>query len=248
MFSDETRARVRTMLIERAEDDPRIVAAAAVGSSAVGGDRWSDLDLTFAVVDSETVVSVLDAWTREMVATHQAVVLFDVPVDRTIYRVFLLPGMLQVDLSFTPAVDFRPRSARFRLLFGEAGAPLPITPHAAEDELGYGIHHLMRAHISIERGRPWQAEYWIHAARDVALTLACRRYGLDTSYARGFDELPGEVHAGLRGALPGDLSDACLRRALGIITAGLLREAEGVARDLDRVRRNLTDLITENHA
>jgi len=41
---------IRDYVLGRAEDDSRIVAAAAVGSLAVGpGDQWSDLDLTFGV-------------------------------------------------------------------------------------------------------------------------------------------------------------------------------------------------------
>jgi hypothetical protein len=40
-----------------------------------------------------------------MAKRHAAVHLFDLPFLSSLYRVFLLPGSLQVDLSFTPAAD-----------------------------------------------------------------------------------------------------------------------------------------------
>ncbi|HEY7032656.1 MAG TPA: hypothetical protein VH482_15040, partial [Thermomicrobiales bacterium] len=120
MFRVEDRERVREVVVEKARRDPRVVAAAAVGSSASGGDRWSDLDLTFGVADGVPVEAVLADWTRAVVDQFEAAVLFDLPVGSTIYRVFLLPGALQVDLSFGPAAEFGARGPRFRLLFGEA--------------------------------------------------------------------------------------------------------------------------------
>ena len=49
MFSIEDRNRIRGLLVEKARADPIIVSAALVGSTVTGGDRWSDLDLTFGV-------------------------------------------------------------------------------------------------------------------------------------------------------------------------------------------------------
>ena len=52
MFSVDDRDRVHDRVLEIAATDPRVVAAAVVGGLADGGgDRWSDLDLTFAVAD-----------------------------------------------------------------------------------------------------------------------------------------------------------------------------------------------------
>jgi hypothetical protein len=50
LFSPAYRERVSAQVLEWASDDHRIVAAALVGSMATGsGDRWSALDLSFAV-------------------------------------------------------------------------------------------------------------------------------------------------------------------------------------------------------
>ncbi len=242
MFSIEDRDGIKELLTEKARSDSRVVAAAAVGSSADGSDRWSDIDLTFGVADGVSVEAVLATWTQILVADFDAVVLFDLPVLSTIYRVFLLPGILQVDLSFTPAAEFGARGPRFQLLFGEAVEPPRSAPPSSENMFGLGVHHIVRAHICIERGRPWQAEYWIHEARDKALSLACRRLGLDGSYGRGYDSLPPEVRDGLAGALVRNLTEHELRRALAVAMAGLLREADDTPEAVGRVRTMLEEL------
>ena len=122
MFSVEERDALRERVLRLAEEDERVVAGAAVGSLALGGgDRWSDLDLTFAVVDDVPVATVLDDWTRALADDGEAIHLVDVEAGPTTYRVLLLPNTLQFDLSMTPASLFRPAGPRFKLLFGEAG-------------------------------------------------------------------------------------------------------------------------------
>src|SRR5665213_1146024 len=129
MFSVEYREHIRELLVEKARSDSRLPAAASVGGSAGQGDRWSDLDLTFAVADGTPVEAVLADWTQTLLADFDAVVLFDLPFLSTIYRVFLLPGKLQVDLSFTPAAEFGALGPRFQLLLGAAvERPFPPSP------------------------------------------------------------------------------------------------------------------------
>src|SRR5215216_3005940 len=107
MFSVSDRNRVRGYILQLADSDERVVAGAVVGSMALTeGDRWSDLDLTFAVDDSIPVSDGLNDWTLKLAKEFDAVHLFDLPSGASIYRVFLLPGCLQFDLSFTPASKF----------------------------------------------------------------------------------------------------------------------------------------------
>lgn len=228
----EERERIRGALIQRASSDPRIVAAAAVGSSAAQGDRWSDLDLTFGIAQSSSVDEVLSDWTAVLADRFSAAVLFDLPVRTTIYRVFLLPGALQVDLSFTPARDFGPTGPRFQLLFGEARKLSSAATPSAKHMFGLGVHHVVRAHICIERGNVWQAEYWIHSARDEVLSLACLRHGLPVREGRGFDALPTEIQELLAAALIGELSPDALWRGIVAVAAALLYEADYIP-DLD---------------
>ena len=234
MFNVEDRNRVRDRVLALAASDARVVAGAVVGSLALHeGDRWSDLDLTFAVANDVPVADVLNDWTGAIVDEYDAVMLFDLPAGPSIYRVFMLPGCLQFDLSFTPAESFGATSPKFRLLFGDA-VTKPYMPAPMPHELfGYAVHHALRARFCIERGRVWQAEYWLSAVRDYALHLACLRHELPARNGRGFDDLPAETLAAFAGALAQSLAPAELLRALEVALTGLLREARQVSEIAD---------------
>ena len=244
MFSIQDRERLRDRVLELASSDRRVVAGAVVGSLADGeGDRWSDLDLSFAVADNLSVHDVLADWTRRLAGEFDAVHLFDLPVGSSIYRVFLLPGCLQFDLSFTPASDFGAMGPKFRTLFGTT-VPKPHVPPPPADELfGYAVHHAVRARFCLERGRYWQAEYWVSAVRDYALSLACRRRGLPARYGRGFDDLPVEVRNVFRSALPTSLERDELLRALAIAVEQLLSERDEIRALAAKVEPRLRELI-----
>jgi hypothetical protein len=233
--------RQRDSLLERVlslgEQDARIVAGAVVGSLAVeAGDRFSDLDLTFGVANGSSVADVLDDWTRTLSDEVDAVRLVDLERGRTTYRVFLFPDALQLDLSMTPAADFRPAGPRFRLLFGEtapgepdgsappsAGELFISTPANPEDIFGWGVVYALHARACIGRGRVWQAEHYVGAVRDHALSLACVREGRLAVQARGYDDLPAEIVARLEAAHVGSLEPGELRAALTASVVELLR-------------------------
>ncbi len=63
VFSIGDRNRLRDWVLDMASSDPSVVAGAVLGSLAHDeGDRWSDLDLMFAVADDVPVTEVLEAW------------------------------------------------------------------------------------------------------------------------------------------------------------------------------------------
>lgn len=245
MFSIDDRNRVRDWTLQRAAADARIVAGAVVGSLAHhDGDRWSDLDLTFAVADDYPLSGVLEDWTSALVAEFGAAHLFDLPSGASIYRVFLLPGCLQFDLSFTPASRFGASGPNFKLLFGDAIEKPHIQPPPAHELFGYAVHHAVRARFCIERGRYWQAEYWISGVRDYALSLACRRRSLPASNGRGMDHLPPDVRDAFLGALVRSLDRAELLRALECAVAGLRREGDEARELAAQVAPQLCELTT----
>jgi hypothetical protein len=245
MFSGSDRERLRDWVIARARADARVVAGAVIGSLADSdGDRWSDLDLTFGVVDGDSVQTVLDDFTGPLVEQFGAVPLFDLPAGPTIYRVFMLPGCLQFDLSFAPASEFAALGPKFRLLFGTPVERPHPGPPAASQLFGYAVHHAVRARVCIERGRFWQAEYWLSALRDHALTLACRSRGLPAYFGRGFDDLPDDVRGRARPAVPASLDRDELLRALGSAVGLLLSEATEVRDLAEKLERHLHDLCT----
>ncbi len=244
MFSPQERELVREHLLRLADADDRIVAGAEVGSIATGeGDRWADLDLTFAVAEAADVTEVLRDWTQNLDRDLDAIHLFDLPFQRTIYRVFLFAGNLQVDLSFTSASDFGALGPKFKLLFGHAVDRPHMPPGSAHHIFGVAVHHAVRGRICIERGRLWQAEYWISALRDHALELACLRRGLEESHGRGFDQLPPEVLDFFGGALIRSLEREELLDALRKGIQGLLRESEAIPEIAARAEPRLKELI-----
>lgn len=243
MFTVSDRDRLRDRVLEMASSDRRVVAGGVLGSLAHDeGDRWSDLDLMFAVADDVPVTEVLEAWSRSLVREFAAVQLFDLPSGPIIYRVFLLPGCLQFDLSFTPASKFGAGGPKFRLLFGDAIEQPYASPPPADELFGYAVHHALHARFCIERGRFWQAEYWISALRDHALALACRSRGLDGGYGRDFDTLPAGVVNQFNDALVRSLERDELRRALQSAIAGLLGESSEAREMAEKVEGQLREL------
>jgi hypothetical protein len=236
MFTVEQRNALREHVLRLGEADDRVVAGAVVGSLAVdGGDRFSDVDLTFAIADHVPVTDVLAAWTARLGSELDAVWLTDLERGPTVYRVFLFPGALQLDLSMTPAARFRPAGPRFRLVFGQtapggpgagppAGTVFIPTPPVAGDLFGWGIIYALHARACIERRRVWQAEHYVGAVRDHALSLACLRQGLIAVQARGYDDLPAETLAGFEGTHIAAAEPATLRAALAAAVLALTRE------------------------
>jgi hypothetical protein len=246
VFTVEERDALRERLLRLAEEDERVVAGAAVGSLASdGGDRFSDLDLTFGIADHVSAAEVLADWTRTLIGELDAVHLADLARGPTTYRVFLLPDALQFDLSMTPAAQFRPAGPRFRLLFGQtaAGESAFPTPPVAGDLFGWGVIYALHARACIERGRVWQAEHYVGAVRDHALSLACLRQGLPAVQARGYDDLSAETLARFEHAHVGAVEPGALRASLAAAVVALMREgAEARLPHADAVAQRLAEL------
>jgi hypothetical protein len=254
MFNEAQRDALRERVGALAEEDDRVVAGAVVGSLAVdGGDRYSDLDLTFGVANGVPVADVLGDWTRTLIDELGAVRLADLERGPTVYRVFLLPDALQLDLSMTPATRFRPAGPRFRLLFGETAAAgsqalattelfLP-TPAVPTDVFGWGVIYALHARACIERGRVWQAEHYVGGVRDHALSLACFREAVPAVQARGYDDLSPETFSRFDGAHVGAIEPGVLRGALATSVRALLREGmEAGLPNADVIAERLAEL------
>jgi hypothetical protein len=134
------------------------------------------------------VLEVLGEWTRDLSQRFDAVRLIDLPVGSILYRVFLLPECLQLDVSMAGATDFWPRSARFKLLFGTiATQASDASPHGDQDLLGWALLFARSARVFIERGHLWHAEYCITNFRQYALSLTCQRRDLPSSFGKGLE-------------------------------------------------------------
>jgi len=233
VFTAEEREALRVELIEAARGDPRITGAAITGSASLGKvDRWSDIDLAFGVRDGSEVDPTLADFSERMYRDHHALHHVDVPSAARIYRVFLLPSTLQVDLAFAPATDFGARAPTFRLVFGTAVEQAPVAPPTAAPLIGLAWLYALHVRSSIARARPWQAEYMLSAMRDQIFMLACLRHGLPAREGRGWDQLPPEIAAPLQEALVRDLSIDELRRAFRAATGGLISQMRAAAPEL----------------
>ena len=245
IFTPEERERLRSQLLERAVKDQRISGAAMTGSAAASReDRWSDIDLAFGVRDTGELSNVLSDWTAQMYQQHLALHHLDVQAGAWIYRVFLLPGTLQVDLAFVPAAEFRALAPTFRLVSGESNEPQHVPPPPAETIVGLGWLYALHARSCIARGNVWQAEYMISGIRDNALALACIRHGVPAVHGRGLDLLPKEITAPFEGALVRELETAELSRCFRVAMEGLLSEIRYADQALaGRLQEALTLLV-----
>ncbi|MDZ4709058.1 MAG: nucleotidyltransferase domain-containing protein [Saprospiraceae bacterium] len=243
MFTASYREEVREKMLSQAKKDHRIVSAAVIGSYAQGTvDRWSDIDLTFGVDESFAIAGLLDSWTDYMTQELSASLLFDVKYGGTVYRVFILPGCLQVDLSFSPAKEFGPIGPHFKLLYGKQNDKRwNQTSPSTKEIFGYLVHHLLHARIGAERNKLWQAEFWLNEAKNHALKLACISHGLQSDYGRGLDELPEEVLTAFENAMVTKRNKDEIRRVIKVIVEGL----KDISNEINQATLNFSATLNE---
>jgi predicted nucleotidyltransferase len=223
------RESIRTELISLLAADARVTGVAVTGSVARDAeDSWSDVDLACGVRTDDDVTAVLDAVERFLRESYGAVDVLPLAFGSTRFRVVLLPGGLQVDVSACPAADFGPRGPSFRLVHGEAGVPAPYAEPDPVHVVGTAWLYALHARTSLARGDLWQALHVIDAMREQVVTLACLRHGLPAVQGRGVDRLPADVRSALAGTLAGALDRDALVAAFDAATSALLTECEHV--------------------
>jgi len=227
MFTVEHRDHVHQRVLELARADPRVTAGALTGSMAFGsGDKWSDIDVAFGIAGGITLEAVLHDWTQVLEREFSVLDHFDLRSGSSIYRVFLLPSGLEVDVAVTPAEDFGARGPQFHVLFGTTQQQ-PTTPQPkASFLMGLCWHHVLHVRAYIERYKLWQAEYWLSELRHHILELACLRLSENAVEGRGFDRLPSRFREPLAQALVRSLTEAELYRALAVATSCLIAELQ----------------------
>ena len=237
IFTPGDRDRLLTALIDRARADARVSGAALTGSGAIGGaDRWSDIDFAIGITGDRD--EVMADWTAFLYGEHGVVHHMDVPSRSAIYRVFLLPDTLQVDVAFVPAAEFGATASTFKLVLGTAAEQPPTRQPAARSEIDMGWLYALHVRSSIERGREWQAEHMLGGLRNAVLTLMCLRHGVPAVQGRGLHLLPPSETKAALATLVGTLDEAELRRAFRAAVELLLKEAAHVD---DGLARTLTD-------
>lgn len=225
VFSSQNREVIRGELVAAAKADPRIGAAAHLGSAAVGReDRWSDIDLALCLVPDADLNQVLEDWTNRLYRNYAAVANFDVRRGDILYRVFLLQNTLQVDLSFWPATELRAIGPKFSLIFGAAGESTPEVVPASNDLIGMAWLYALHVRSSVARSRLLQAEHMLSGMRENVLALMCKRCGVASVQGRGLDDLPEQQRARAAECLARSLEPIELRRAFRASMDILLEE------------------------
>jgi predicted nucleotidyltransferase len=233
MFSEAEREELRQQLLERGRHDERISGGALTGSASRGElDRWSDIDLAFGVHDADKLTATLADFTDYMRSVLGAVDTVDVRRDPWVYRVFLLPSTLQVDLAFAPASDFGALASTFRLVFGSARDRRELPGRDPREVLGYGWLYALHVRSSIARNRPWQALYMLNQMRDQIAMLACLAASLPASEGRGVDDLPVSEKRQLEATVPRSLDRAELALAFAAAGDALMAQAVRVDPEL----------------
>ena len=246
MYTPAERERIRAAILARAREEPRITGGALTGSASVGReDAWSDIDLAFGVARASDVAPVLADLSAFMYDTYAVTHHVDVTAGAWIYRVFLLPSTLQVDLAFAPATEFGARTPTFRLVFGTAADIARVPPPDAAVLIGYAWLYALHVRSSLARDRPWQAEYMLSAMRDQAFSLACLRHGLPAREGRGLDDLPDLVRSGYEDALVRRLSADDIARAFRAAAELALAEIALVDESLAATLRPVMLALTE---
>lgn len=227
MFTAEQRNFLYHYVLEMAQADPRITGGALIGSQAAGTeDSWSDIDVTFGVAAGHAIEAVMSDWTQVLERDFGVLDHFDLRAGSSLYRVFLLPAGLEIDISVTPESDFGARSPHFHLLFGRSQPGKNPPSPDAHQLIGLCWHHVFHTRSCIERNKFWQAAYWISEIRNHTFALTCLRLGESPAYGRGIDKLPVDITNPFVETLVRSLDEPELRRALAAATAYLIAEIE----------------------
>ena len=101
--------RGRVIAVDTQAGKVKVEGAMLVGSFATGtADEWSDIDLDLSIPGE--MDAAIARWTKILYADFGAIHHWDLPFRTSLYRVFLLPDWLEVDLSFPPAADYGVRT------------------------------------------------------------------------------------------------------------------------------------------
>jgi predicted nucleotidyltransferase len=232
IFTPSDRDAALARAIELLEADPRVEAAVVTGSLGAGrADRWSDFDLVAVIAADADCGEVAADWEamayREWPVAHHYATEF----GSTLVRGFLLRNGLLADLAFTPIGDFA-AWAPVRVAFDRTGAATKIaeawqawTPTPDwRGESAFAAHDVLHACSAANRGRRWQALYFLQRIRTRTLSLASERHGLDSDDLAHVDQLPAAEVDAVLGTLVTDLETPTLLQAIDRATRAFLDE------------------------
>jgi hypothetical protein len=245
IFTPAEREWLRGELISAAQKDPNLCGAAHTGSGASSRlDRWSDIDLALCLKPDASFERVVAEWTELLYRQHSAAAHLDIMHGATLFRVFLLEHTLQVDIAFWRAEDFAATGPNFRLIFGQAGPPLPTPQPNPLSLIGMAWLYALHVRSSLARGRILQAEYMLSGMRNHVSELVSLRCGVNPHQGRGLDDLPLRERDIAATHLPRSLAPSELKRAFQSTMRALLEEVRHVDGEVaTRLSGPLNDMV-----
>lgn len=244
IFVPSDREATLVRVLELLMADGRIEAAVITGSLGTQrADRWSDIDVASVVADAEDCERVAVDWIariyRELPVAHH----YRTAFGTTVVLGFLLQNGLEVDLAFTPSADFTVWGP-VRVAFDRTGtatraATAPESWSPTPDwrgEAGFAWHDVLHACLAANRGKPWQALFFLQRVRNRTLSLASERHGSESDEFAHVDELPADERDPLLASLVSELDRGTLLEAIDAATHAFLEELRrgdpGLARRL----------------
>lgn len=227
-FSPLERQQFLELLHNQLSQDPRILGAVLVGSSAVGfTDRYSDIDIYGVVTDGVDAKSVFEDWVAKIRSLRPVIRNFSSQPSPDVWLAgFLFEDYLELDISFQEAYKLNARKEKWQVMFDRSGEledrmktsweNRPVSPTIENytvllNDIWYYIVH---TEVCSVRGHAIRAAYYLNYVRDFCVRLAGLLEDVETSESRQVHLLPAEFKDELEKTLISSFELAEMQRAL----------------------------------
>jgi len=227
-YSPLERQQFLELLHNQLSQDPRILGAVLVGSSAVGfADRFSDIDIYGVVTDGLDAKSVFEDWVAKIRSLRPVISNFTSQPSPDVWLAgFLFEDYLELDISFQEANKLNALKQKWQVMFDRSGEledrmkasweNRPVSPITERyifllNDIWYYIVHTVVCSV---RGHAIRAAYYLNYVRDFCVRLAGLLENVETSESRQVHLLPAEFKDELEKTLISSFEQTEMQRAL----------------------------------
>lgn len=242
IFNEQDRQKTFEYILSAAQACDKIIAMVQVGSGAKGyHDARSDLDFVIALDSDGSMLPVMDYIHRKIAEEYE--ILYFKQVEASHLQVYLLSGLLEIDIGYGGYENAAARKPAFKVLYDRSGIvekKMIASREWMDDALFADKQkkdivlacdtvwaHLMHAAVAIRRGNSFRAIGEMEYVRKVYIDLLGGRYRLESALNREIDRLPENEKASVRSTFVTDESSEELWSALLNLTRLVYRELDG---------------------
>ena len=229
-FSPLERQQFLDQLHNELSQDPRIVGAVLIGSSAVGfADRFSDIDITGVVADGVDAKKVFEDWVSKIRSLRPVIRNFSSQPSPDVWLAgFLFEDYLELDISFQEANKLNAHKEKWKVMFDRSGELEERMKTSWENRLVSPIieryifllndiwYYIVHTVVCSVRGHSIRASYYLNYVRDFCVRLAGLLADVETSESRQAHLLPADFKDQLQGTLISSFEQTELQRALQV--------------------------------